>query len=285
MLETNRTYNSAGEYTDENGITQYYENQVDHYQQDHYQLHFSHKINSEWNVNASAHYTYGRGYYENYKEDEDLADYQMDPNFVGEELIESTDLVNRKWFDNDFYGLTFSVNYNENKTDFTFGGGYSVYDGDHFGNVIWAQYYGSTQPNHEWYRSNGLKKDFNIFAKYNYQVAEKLNLFADFQYRRINYKIDGIDDDLRDLTQEHEFNFFNPKLGVFYQLADNQEIYLSFAIANREPNRSNYTDADPQANSPYMKLYATGNWDTTIHRQSCRFQPIIITCVTKTNWY
>jgi iron complex outermembrane receptor protein len=250
MLETDRTYNSAGEYTDENGVTKYYDNEVDHYQQDHYQLHFSHKINSEWNVNASGHYTYGRGYYENYKEDEDLEDYQMEPISVGDELIESTNLVRRKWLDNDFYGLTFSVNYAENKSDFTFGGGYSVYDGDHFGNVIWAQFYGSANPNHEYYRSNGLKKDFNIFAKYNYQVAEKINLFADLQYRGIDYKIDGIDDDLRDLTQKHKFNFFNPKLGVFYQLADNQELYLSFAVANREPSRSNYTDADPAGKQP-----------------------------------
>lgn len=250
MLKTDRTYNSGGEYTDENGNTQYYENQVDHYQQDHYQLHFSHKFSQEWNLNASAHYTHGKGYYENYKDNEDLEDYQIDPITVGSELIESTNLVNRKWLDNDFYGITYSLNYNENKSDLTIGGGYSIYDGDHYGNVIWAQFYGSANPNHEWYRSNGLKKDFNIFAKYNYQVAEKLSLFADIQYRRINYNIDGIDDDLRDLTQEHNFNFVNPKAGIFYQPATNQELYLSFAIANREPNRSNYTDADPTAKQP-----------------------------------
>ncbi len=250
MLDSDRTYNSAGEYTDENGVTQYYANEVDHYQQDHYQLHFSHKINYAWNINASAHYTYGRGYYENYKDDEDLEDYQMNAIEVGDELIESTNLIRRKWLDNDFYGLTYSLNYAENRSDFTFGGGYNVYDGDHFGNVIWAQYYGSANPNHEYYRSNGLKKDFNIFAKYNWQVADKLNLYADLQYRGINYKIDGIDDDLRDLTQEHNFDFFNPKFGIFYQPANNQELYLSFAVANREPNRSNYTDADPDGKQP-----------------------------------
>jgi iron complex outermembrane receptor protein len=250
MLDSDRTYNSAGEYTDENGVTQYYANEVDHYQQDHYQLHFSHKINYAWNINASAHYTYGRGYYENYKDDEDLEDYQMNAIEVGDELIESTNLIRRKWLDNDFYGLTYSLNYAENRSDLTFGGGYNVYDGDHFGNVIWAQYYGSANPNHEYYRSNGLKKDFNIFAKYNWQVADKLNLYADLQYRGINYKIDGIDDDLRDLTQEHNFDFFNPKFGIFYQPANNQELYLSFAVANREPNRSNYTDADPDGKQP-----------------------------------
>jgi len=231
MASDSRTYNY---YT--------YENQVDHYQQDHYQLHFSHKIIPNMNLNASAHYTYGRGYYENYEADEDLADYDLTNIEIGNELIETTDLINRKWLDNDFYGLTFSLNYNENRSDFTFGGGYSIYDGDHFGNVIWAQYLGEADYNHEWYRSKGLKKDFNIYAKYIWQVAEKLNLFADLQYRRIDYKIEGIDDDFRNLDQQHEFNFFNPKFGIFYQLANNQELYLSYAIANREPNRAAFVD-------------------------------------------
>jgi iron complex outermembrane recepter protein len=250
MLETNRTYNSAGEYTDENGITQYYENQVDHYQQDHYQLHFSHKINQNWNLNASAHYTYGRGYYENYKENEDLADYQIPNIIIGSETIDKSDLVNQKWLDNDFYGVTYSLNYNENKSDFILGGGFSIYDGDHFGNVIWGQFLGDVKPNHEWYNNNGMKKDFNVFAKYNYQLTEKLNLFADLQYRKIDYSIEGIDDDLRDLDQAHNFNFFNPKFGVFYQPANNQKLYLSFAVANREPNRTAYVDKDPNGETP-----------------------------------
>uniref|UniRef100_UPI0032180387 TonB-dependent receptor n=1 Tax=uncultured Draconibacterium sp. TaxID=1573823 RepID=UPI0032180387 len=241
-LKTNRTYNPSGEYTDENGNTKYYENEVDHYQQDHYQLHFSHKLNQAWDVNASLHYTHGYGYYESYKDDEDLEDYKLAPIYVGNDTIESTNLVNRKWLDNDFYGLTYSLNYKNNMSDFTFGGGYSVYDGDHFGNVIWAQYYGSANPNHEWYRNNGLKKDLNVFAKYNWQVAERLNLFADLQYRRIDYEVDGMDDDLRDITQKHDFNFFNPKFGIFYQPTGNQKLYLSYAVANREPNRSAFVD-------------------------------------------
>ncbi len=231
MASDNRTYNY---YT--------YANQVDHYQQDHYQLHFSHKFNSYLNLNASAHYTYGRGYYENYKADEDLGDYLIDPIEIGGETIETSDLINRKWLDNDFYGITYSLNYAKNKSDFTFGGGYSIYDGKHFGNVIWAQYLGEADYNHEWYRSTGLKKDFNIYAKYNFEVANRLNLFADLQYRGINYEIEGIDDDLRDVSQKHDFHFFNPKLGIFYQAADNQELYLSFAVANREPNRTAYVD-------------------------------------------
>ncbi|KJF44998.1 TonB-dependent receptor [Draconibacterium sediminis] len=238
MASDNRTYNY---YT--------YENQVDHYVQDHYQLHFSHKFNPHLNLNASLHYTYGNGYYENYKADEDLADYLLPNIEIGDEVIETTDLINRKWLDNDFYGFTYSLNYNNNNSDFTLGGGYNVYDGRHYGNVIWAQYLGEADFNHEWYRGTGLKKDFNVYAKYNWQVAEKLNLFADLQYRRIDYTIEGIDDDLRNLDQDHDFNFFNPKLGIFYQVADNQDLYLSFAVANREPNRTAFVDY-PEGNEP-----------------------------------
>ncbi len=246
-----------------------YENQVDHYQQDHYQFHFSHKFSQNLNLNASAHYTHGEGYYENFKAGEDFADYQLPNVMVGAETIESTDLVNRKWLDNDFYGITYSFNHKNEKGDFTFGGGWSIYDGDHFGNVILARFLGEADFNHEWYRSNGLKKDFNVFAKYNYAVTEKLNLFADLQYRKINYKIDGIDDDLRGISQEHDFNFFNPKLGVFYQAAHNQELYLSFAIANREPNRSNYVDADPSAKQPVFETLR--NWEFGYNYKSSAF--------------
>jgi iron complex outermembrane receptor protein len=250
LLTTKRTYNSAGEYTDENGNTKYYANQVDDYRQDHYQLHFSHAFNSKLNLNISFHLTRGEGFYENYKEDEDLANYQIPPVTIGGETIETSDVVNRKWLDNNFYGTVFSLNKKGEQSDFVLGGGYSIYDGNHFGKVIWGQFLGNIDPDHDWYRSTGLKKDFNIFAKYNYSVTEKLNLFADLQYRNINYSIDGIDDDLRDITQEHKFHFFNPKAGIFYQLQSNQEVFLSFATANREPNRDNYVDADPNGKQP-----------------------------------
>lgn len=269
LLETNRTYNSAGEYTDENGVVQYYENQVDDYQQDHFQLHFSQSFNQNINLNASAHYTRGKGFYENYKEDEDLADYRIPQVIIGSETVETSDIINQKWLDNDFYGLVYSLNYQRNKSDFILGGGYSIYDGDHFGKVIWARFLGNSQPNHDWYHSNGLKKDFNIYAKYNYQVSERVNLFTDLQYRNINYKIDGIDDDLRDITQEHLFNFFNPKFGVFYEPVQNQQLYLSFAVANREPNRSNYVDADPAGKQPVHETLH--DWELGYNYKSSAF--------------
>ena len=235
----NRTYNL---YT--------YENQVDHYQQDHYQLLFSHQFNPTFNLNASLFYTSGAGYYEQSEEDQKLADYLITFPVIGGEIITNSDLIRRKWLDNDFYGMTFSANRKQETREFTFGGGYNVYDGNHFGKVIWARNAGNSEMNHEWYRGTGLKKDFNLFAKYNYELAENLNLFADLQYRKIDYQIGGIDDDLRDLKQSHKFEFFNPKVGIYYQLNEKQNLYANFARANREPNRDNYVDADPEGKQP-----------------------------------
>jgi iron complex outermembrane receptor protein len=240
MIASNsRTYNL---YT--------YENEIDHYQQDHFQLLFSHKINQLFSLNASLFYTPGKGYYEQYKANQKLADYLITPPIIGTETIKKSDLIRRKWLDNDFYGMTFSLNRKQETSEFTFGGGYNVYDGNHFGKVIWMRNAGSTEMNHEWYRGTGLKKDFNLYAKYNYELVENLNLFADLQYRKIDYTIDGTDDDLRDLKQSHKFEFFNPKVGVYYQVSDKQNLYANFARANREPNRDNYVDADPKGKQP-----------------------------------
>jgi iron complex outermembrane receptor protein len=227
-----------------------YENEIDHYQQDHFQLLFSHKINQSFNVNASLFYTPGKGYYEQFKEDEKLADYLIAPPVIGGETIKKSDLIRRKWLENDFYGMTFSLNRKEETREFSFGGGYNVYDGNHFGKVIWMRNAGNSDMNHEWYRGTGLKKDLNLYAKYNYELTENLNLFADLQYRKIDYDIDGTDDDLRDLKQSHKFEFFNPKVGIYYQLSEKQNIYANFARANREPNRDNYVDADPKGKQP-----------------------------------
>ena len=237
MVNSNsRTYNL---YT--------YENEVDYYQQDHYQLLFSHQLNEVFSLNASLFYTGGNGYYEQYKDDQKLVNYLIKPQVNGADTIKKSDLIRRKWLDNHFYGMTFSVNRKLETSEFTFGGGYNIYDGNHFGKVIWAQNAGDSQINHEWYRGTGLKKDLNLYAKYNYQLVENLNLFADFQYRKIDYSIDGVDDDLRNLKQSHNFEFFNPKVGLFYQLNEQQNLYVNFARANREPNRDNYVDTNPKA--------------------------------------
>ena len=247
-----------------------YDNQIDHYQQDYYHLHFSHQFNEYLHLNTGLHYRRGHGYYENYKAGEDLKkDYNIPYPVVGNDTVFSSDVVNRKWLDNDFYGLVFALTHKKDRVDFTLGGGWNTYDGDHFGNVIWAQYLGDVAPNYEWYRGNGLKKDFNVYGKFSYQLTEQINVYADLQYRNINYKITGINDDLRDISQEHDFNFFNPKLGIFFQPTDNQKLYVSFAVANREPNRDNFVDADPNGKQPVHETLH--DWEMGYNFQSSNF--------------
>ena len=240
MLNSNsRTYNL---YT--------YKNQVDHYQQDNYQLQFSHKFNAYLNLNASAFYTYGRGYYEEYVADQSYADYQLANPVINGTGVEITDMITRKWLDNSFYGMIFSLNYKNKANSLSVGGGANVYDGQHYGRVIWAKTAGDANMDYEWYRGSGLKKDNNLYARYSNQITENLNTTADLQYRTINYEIGGIDEKLRDVTQIHNYNFFNPKFGLFYTPGVHQEAYLSYSRANREPNRDNFVDADKTGKQP-----------------------------------
>ncbi len=230
----NRTYNL---YT--------YKNQVDHYQQDHYQFYFSHRFTPDLNLNIALHYTYGRGYYEEFKAGQKFGNYGLAKPVINGSEISRTDLVRRKWLDNDYYGAVFSLNYLKNKMDFSWGGGWNKYDGRHFGKLIWGQYLGNIDPDYEWYRNKGIKKDFNTYARLSYELISGFNLFADIQYRFISYRIEGIDDDLRQLDQQHLYNFFNPKTGVYYHINSSQNFYLSFARTHREPNRDNFVDTPP----------------------------------------
>jgi iron complex outermembrane receptor protein len=160
---------------------------------------------------------------------------------IGTDTIKQTDLINRKWIDNDFYGITFSGNYARgDKLKITVGGAWNHYYGKHYGKVIWAEYASNGDNSRNWYYGTGLKKDFNGFVKATYQVFNRFNLYADLQYRNIYYRIDGTLEDLRTLNQVHVFNFFNPKAGIYYSISDKQDVYLSFAVGNREPNRNNY---------------------------------------------
>jgi iron complex outermembrane receptor protein len=250
LLEKNRTYNPAGIIYGKDGAVSYYDNETDNYQQDHYQLHLTHQFNNHLSANFSLHYTYGRGYYEEYRQGQTLTDYGMKPVAAGDTILSESDLVRRKWLDNDFYGAIGSVSYKGAKTELIVGSAWNTYSGDNFGKVIWAQYYGQLPINHEWYRSQGEKVDFNIFAKVNYQVTSRFSCYADLQYRHIDYSIVGIDDNSRDLTQQHTFDFLNPKLGAFFTINSLQNVYISYGLAHREPNRSNYTDADPAKPGP-----------------------------------
>lgn len=221
-----------------------YDNEIDNYQQDYYQLHYTHTFTDKLSSNASLFYTRGRGYFEQYKQDEYFADYQLEDVIMGGDTITSTELIQRKWLDNHFYGANLTLNYVDRKIEANVGVSWNQYDGDHYGQVIWSQYASNGDIRHEWYNNNGLKTDLNGFAKVNYAITPSLSAFGDLQYRYIKYTIDGIHDDLRDISQQHEFNFINPKVGAVVHLGYLMKLYGSFAIANREPSRGNYRDAD-----------------------------------------
>ncbi len=253
ILKTNRTFNGIGMYTDYLGNTMFYENETDNYQQDHYQFMLSQRLSGHLTGNFALHYTRGFGYYEQFKDDEDLTDYLIAPvSIPGNDtsFITQSDLIRRKYLENDFYGFTWSLNYERNKLNLIVGGSGNQYDGLHFGEVIWAEFAQTAGYNHRWYQGTGDKRDLNLYAKAQYQANRKLSLFADLQMRGINYKLAGRDDDQRDIAQNHEFLFFNPKTGIYYQVDLKNSLYASFAIANREPNRDNYTDADPGKQVP-----------------------------------
>ncbi|MDX5421620.1 MAG: TonB-dependent receptor [Hymenobacteraceae bacterium] len=232
-LETDRTYNSLT-----------YENETDNYQQDHYQLHYSKDLAPRLNLGGAFHFTSGRGYYEQYKYNQKLSKYDIAPVVLKDTTISRSDLVRQKWLDNYFYGATYALNYfsEDNRLNATLGGAWNKYDGDHYGEVIWARYASNSELGDRYYFNNAIKTDFNVFGKVNYQLTDKLGLFGDLQYRTINYEIDGIDDDKRDVTQQVDFQFLNPKAGVTYELANNQTLYASYAVGNREPVRSDFTD-------------------------------------------
>lgn len=233
-----RTFNSAGMFTDEAGNDRFYDNETDNYQQDHYQLHWNEKITGNWSTNLAFHYTKGKGYYENYKEDADMADYNLQA--VG--AITTTDLIRQKWLDNDFYGTTFSANYKSEKLDVILGGGWNKYEGVHFGKVIWARYASQSELGDQYYNDTATKADGNIFAKANYQITEKISLYGDLQLRNVHYKADSWETGV----VNDNFNFFNPKAGLNYDIDGKNKLYFSYAKANREPNRTDYENGNPK---------------------------------------
>jgi len=220
-----------------------YENETDNYQQDHYQLIYTGKIGSNWKTNLAMHYTYGRGYYEQFRENDEFANYGLPNVEVGDETIESTDIVRRRWLDNDFYGFVGSVNYvsTDGKWDLILGGGANRYDGDHFGEIIWARVAGSTNIRDRYYDNNAIKDDRNIYLKATYELKPGLNLFGDLQVRGINYSFAGVNDDQRIVDGQENYSFFNPKFGFSYEKSG-KTWYASYAVANREPTRSDFTD-------------------------------------------
>ncbi len=266
MLSTNRRYNGIGRYTDEEGNVHYYDNETDNYWQDHYQLFYSKEFAVPVWLNLAFHYTKGKGYYEQYKEDQQLTDYLLDQVVLpAGDTIRTTDLIRRKWLDNDFYGMTGNVRWKLPRLILNAGGGWNRYDGGHYGTVIWARYFSNGEIRHRWYDNTGIKNDGNVYGKAELSLLPGLRGYVDLQLRGIHYTIEGKDDDQRDLTQEHDYLFFNPKAGVMYELSQQVSLYASFAIAHREPSRYDFKEA-PAGSTPRPEMLRDLEMGTSLRK-------------------
>jgi iron complex outermembrane receptor protein len=272
----NRTYNSCGEYYDVNGKVKYYKNETDNYKQNNFQLHFIHQFNSKLHFNVTGHYTKGAGYYEQYKQGQAFSKYTLQ-NVISPkgDTISSTDLIRRLWLDNDFAGGIFNLNYNANsKLAFTLGGGYNTYFGKHYGRIMWAQYASDAEIDHQYYLTTTNKNDANVYLKTNYKPTANLNVFVDLQLRTVAYRYYGYSDLVNQQYQNQSYKFFNPKLGLSYNLNSDFNIYTSFAIANKEPSGDDLSKNKPatrptaeqlndlEAGIKYMhkKIYVAANF-------------------------
>ncbi|MBL7922627.1 MAG: TonB-dependent receptor [Bacteroidia bacterium] len=264
LLNSGRNYNY---YT--------YDDQTDNYQQDHYQLLFSQSIQNAWLLNIALHATRGRGYYEEYKNGQDLNEYGIPAIVLQDTTITSSDLIRRRWLDNWFYGMTWSLQYQVNpRLQLTAGGAANRYDGDHFGEVIWARFAGNSEIRRRYYENNATKDDVNAYLKAGWQVTRKLNVFADVQYRGVRYAFTGPDDQGNPSPQDASLDFFNPKTGISYLPSSRLELYASVSVAHKEPNRDDYTESSLQSRPQAERLidYEAGaKWKSRILSSGLNF--------------
>lgn len=241
-LKTNRRVNYAG--MEKPGSP--YDNETDNYRQDHYQLFFNHAFNSAWVFNTALYLTEGKGYYEQYKAVESFSKYGLPDFTAGNTTISSTDLIRQLWLDNTLAGQVLSLQYKAGGTQFTFGGGWNRYRGRHNGEIIWAAT--GVPEGYRWYNHKALKTDINTYAKIQQQLKSGLSLFGDLQLRNVNYTIDGFRDNPT-IKVDEQYHFFNPKVGLNYTRKQ-YNIYLSYALAQKEPNRDDFEAGASQKPRP-----------------------------------
>lgn len=257
-LESDRTFNPAGaRFDDEGNPDGFHENQVDNYKQDHYQLHWNQKYDNNWSSNVSFNYTYGRGFFEEYVDDyvsqnvffdgeSNLSFYGLSDVEIGGETITSSDIIRRRWLDNDFYVLNTSINYKDSRWDMTSGLYGSIYEGDHFGEVIWARFASDSELGDNYYFGTGEKTEFSVFSKATYKLNDQWSFYGDLQGRFVDYETDGLSSDVVEFVVNENYSFFNPKTGITFNLNDQNQFYGSYARANREPNRTDFENGDPR---------------------------------------
>lgn len=239
QMKIDRRYNPAGEYKDEAGNVKYYDNETDNYYSNVVQLIYSREFSNKLILNANLNYNHGYGYYENYKKSQKFKNFGLPDQMTEDgESYSHSDIIRRKLMSNDFYVANTTLSYSASKLSLTGGLMFSYYDGDHYGQLRWVKYNENIDNNYEWYRNNSDKQELNAFIKAEYLIMDGLSLFADVQYRYIDYKMKGLDDDLIDIKGNNYYNFFNPKVGLSYNINANSNVYASLSVANREPLRT-----------------------------------------------
>ena len=276
-LKENRTYNPNGEIKHDGKVTGFYEDQKDIYRQTHYQLIWNQTFTPLWKLNVALHYTDGYGYYQEYKNARTLKEYGLEPVVTPEGTSKKASLVRKKCLDSGFGGGVFSLQYSGERLAATLGGGINRYTNDHYGQVIWVENYTSPlAPDHEYYRNDARKNDFNIYIKGNYVITGGLSAYADLQYRHIGYRMKGDNDKwdwtasperLQVLDVDEPFDFFNPKAGLNWQMNEHNRFYASFAVSQKEPTRNNYNDGPLVKHPTSEKLY---DWEAGYELRSGR---------------
>lgn len=232
FLKTNRTVNSSG--TEKTGLP--YENETDNYQQDHYQFFWNQILNQNWKFNTALYITNGKGYYEQYKASQKFSKYSLSDFIVGSNTITKTDLIRQLWLDNQIKGQIFSLEFKKLKNTLSIGGAWNTFSGDHFGKIIWANI--GIPKDYRWYNNFAKKTDASLYSKWNYQINQNFSALIDVQFRTINYTMNGFRNNPT-LIVNRKFNFLNPKFGINYS-KNNIQSYISYALANKEPNRNDF---------------------------------------------
>lgn len=251
----NETYNPAGEYYDTNSNVKYYDNETDNYRQDNYQLHIIQSINNKLRFSIAGHYTMGKGYYEQYRPGDALSNYGLNDVIIGIDTITVSNIIRRKWLDNDFAGIVYNLNYEPStKLKFVLGGGNNNYYGRHNGEVIWAEYASNSQIRQRYYNNYAFKNDNNVYLKSTVSLTKDISVFLDVQYRNVYYSFLGYDTNLVSAQQHVMYDFFNPKIGLNYNINDKFRAYISYAMANKEPNRDDFIQSSGKSRPKYESL-------------------------------
>lgn len=259
MKKYGRRYNNAGQYKDDAGNVRYYDNETDNYYSNIAQALYTRHLTDRFSLNAGFGYNNGFGYAESYKKNRKFyKDFRLQPQVVDSVTYNSSDVIRHKYLSNNFYMGSLSLDYNKNRLAVTAGGSYSYYDGSHYGKLPWVKHNQNISPDYKYYVEGDTKRDLNLFTKAQYSPFSSLSLFGEVQYRYVDYRIDGMDDEFVDIAQNHYYNYFNPKVGASYNFMNNNELYASFGIANREPQRVDLKDVEQEMKSERLYDYEFG---------------------------